>query len=86
MVQLPGVLVLYGCLVVAASVATSAWSLVQAGLHRSGPGRRRAPGSRAAAAAHLDRAVAGAGLAAATAALPLGLGHAQLLCALVSTF
>ncbi|GEO96805.1 hypothetical protein [Kocuria turfanensis] len=86
MVQLPGVLVLYGCLVVAASVATSAWSLVQAGLHLSGPGRRRAPGARAAAAAHLDRAAAGAGLAAATAALPLALGHARTLGALLSAF
>lgn len=36
-------------------------------------------------AAHLDRAVAGAGLAAAAAALPLGLGHARLLGALLST-
>ncbi|MGX5359348.1 hypothetical protein [Kocuria sp. KH4] len=84
MVQLPAVLVLYGCLVVAAGVATSAWSLVQAALRLAGPGRRRAPAVRRAVAPHLDRAAAGAGLAAATAALPLGLSHAQLLGALLS--
>ncbi|MEX5270383.1 hypothetical protein [Kocuria sabuli] len=82
--QLPGVLLLYGCFVVAASVATVLWSLTQAGLDLAEPTRRRRSDTRASAASHLSRATAGAAVAAVTAAAPTGLGHTQLLCALLS--
>lgn len=84
MVQLSGVLLLYGCFVVAASCATCLWSLVQVGLDLIRPGRHRLPGTRASAASHLSRAAAGAAVAAVTAAVPAGLGHAQLLRALLA--
>jgi hypothetical protein len=82
MAQLPGVLLLYGCFAVAASVATVLWSLVQAGLDLAGTARR--PGPRASAASHLSRATAGAAVAAVTASVPACVGHARLLSALCS--
>lgn len=85
MVQLPGAVLLYGCLLVAGAGATALWSLVQAGFELAPAARRRSPGARAAALNHLSRATSATSVALLTAAAPSCLRHAQWLAVLLAT-
>lgn len=83
MVQLPGAVLLYGCLLVAGSGATALWSLVQAGFELAPTAHRRLPGARACARKHLSRATSATAVALLTAAAPSCLRHAEWLAVLL---
>lgn len=83
MVQLPGAVLLYGCLVVAASGATALWSLSQAALDQAPSARHRSPGGRAALRRHLGRATTATAVALVTAAVPSLLQHLAWLAVLL---
>lgn len=82
MVQLPGAVLLYGCLLVAGAGATALWSLVQVALDLSPAARRRLPGARASARGHLGRATSAAAVALLTAGVPSLLHHLHWLAVL----
>lgn len=79
MVQLPGTVLLYGCLLVAGAGATALWSLVQVALDLAPAARRRSPGARASARTHLRRAASATAVALLTAGVPLLLDRLQWL-------
>ncbi|MEX5299293.1 hypothetical protein RCG67_11000 [Kocuria sp. CPCC 205292] len=87
MVQLPGAVLLYGCLLVAGSGATALWSLVQAALDLAPAARRRSPAvratARAAARSHLGRATSATAVALLAAGVPSLLQHLRWLAVLV---
>lgn len=85
MVELPGAVLLYGCLLVAASGATALWSLGQAALDLAPAARRRSPGARASALDHLGRATSATALALLTASVPSLLRHLEWLATLAGT-
>lgn len=85
MVQLPGAVLFYGCLVVAVSGATALWSLSQAALDLGPAASRRSPTTRATARRHLHRAVSATAVALVTAGLPSLLQHLEWLTALAKT-
>lgn len=85
MVQLPGTVLLYGCLVVAGSGATALWSLVQIVLDLAPAARRRAPGARASARNHLGRATSATAVALLTAGVPSLLHRLEWLAVLART-
>ncbi|WP_344118741.1 hypothetical protein [Kocuria aegyptia] len=85
MVQLPGTVLLYGCLVVAGSGATALWSLAQVSLDLAPAAHRRPPGARASARRHLGRATTAATVALLTAGTPSALRHLEWLALLAST-
>lgn len=85
MVQLPGAVLLYGCLVVAGSGATALWSLVQVALDLAPAARRRSPGARASARNHLGRATSATAVVLLTVGVPSLLHHLAWLAALART-
>lgn len=85
MVQLPGAVLLYGCLLVAGSGTTALWSLVQVALDLAPAARRRPPGARASARTHLRRATAATAVVLLTASAPSVLRHLAWLAALART-
>lgn len=85
MVQLPGTVLLYGCLVVAGSGATALWSLVQAALDLAADGRRRSPGARTSVRNHLGRTASATAVALLTAGVPTMLRHLEWLAVLART-
>jgi hypothetical protein len=84
-VQLPGTVLLYGCLLVAGSGATALWSLVQVALDLAPAARRGSPGARASARTHLGRATSATAVALLTAGVPSLLHHLEWLAVLART-
>ncbi|WP_336650220.1 hypothetical protein [Kocuria rosea] len=85
MVQLPGAVLLYGCLVVAGAGATALWSLAQVALDRAPAARRRSRGARASARRHLRRSTSATAVALLTAGVPSLLRHLEWLAVLART-
>ncbi|MFI7743482.1 hypothetical protein [Kocuria rhizosphaericola] len=85
MVQLPGAVLLYGCLLLAGAGATALWSLVQIALDLAPAARRRHPGIRASVRAHLGRATSATTGAPLAAGVPSLLDHLRWLAVLAGT-
>lgn len=83
MAQLPGAVLLYGCLVVAGSGATALWSLAQAALDLAPAAARRPPAARATSRRHLGRAASATAVALVTAGVPSLLQHLEWLALLL---